>query len=337
MSNSAEFCKESVQAKPFRLALAQRFCRRLPPLISQRVREFLYPDYLARVDSYSCSVRSQTGSILQGVTSDWHFHKFCVHGFFEWRNVAVCLALASKGDTIIEVGANIGTETISFADIVGASGRVHAFEPFPANLEKLVTASRLSQYKNVIVHPIALSNEERLAPFICPPEEHNGVGHLASRRGEKNDGFITVKVATLDGLDRKEQLGAARIIFTDIEGEEVNFLRGARSYIEKHRPYLVTEASQHLLKLRGQIIEEQYSTLVELGYGIFAITRYGLLKVRDPRNPPDKRGGLTDRRGQNWLAVPSERTNAVEKVRRTILTCGLTPFVLHLNPLQLSV
>jgi FkbM family methyltransferase len=311
--------------KPLRLALAQRICRPLPPLISQKLRSLIYPDHRARADNFRCAVRAQTGSLMEGSTSDYHFHKFSVHGFYEWRNIAAALALTAKGDNIIEVGANIGTETISFADIVGPKGRVHAFEPLPSHATTLRKANDLSQYKNIVVHEFALSNEERVGEFIPPLGEHNGIGHLVREANENDKNAIMVNVTTLDAM--AQRIGAAKLIVTDMEGEEYNFLCGAADYIKKYRPYLLMEAAPPLLKFKGQSIQQQYAALFDLGYEVFGITRFGLDHVSDPSLIPDR---------QNWVCLPREQQSLTEKVRRMILQCGLAPLFVNLNPLRMA-
>lgn len=59
----------------------------------------------------------------------FHFYPFIFHGFYDWRNIAVCSAVCGAGSSIIEVGGNVGTETVCFADIVGREGHVVALEP----------------------------------------------------------------------------------------------------------------------------------------------------------------------------------------------------------------
>ena len=260
---------------------------------------------------------------MEGSTSDYHFQKFAVHGFYDWRNVAVCRALASKGDSIIEVGANIGTETISFADIVGPIGKVHAFEPLPSHITTLRKANTLSEYKNIVVHEFALSNEERIADFIPPLGENSGVGHLAWESDDKN--AISVNVTMLDAM--VEKIGPAKLIVTDIEGEEYNFLLGAMDYIQQYRPYLLMEATPPLLKLKGQSIQHQYAVLLGLGYTVFGITRFGLARVADSSLTPDR---------QNWVCFPRELEFLADKVQKTIWRCGLAPLVLNLNPLRIA-
>jgi FkbM family methyltransferase len=260
---------------------------------------------------------------MEGSTSDYHFHKFSVHGFYEWRNVAVALALLSKGDDVIEVGANIGTETVSFADMVGPKGHVHAFEPLPSNAAALRKANNLSLYKNIVVHERALSDQEGVGAFIPPVGDHSGVGHLMWRAGDAEVSAINVDVTSLDAIAVK--VGPAKLIVTDMEGEECNFLRGAANYVSKYRPYLIMEAAPPLLAFKGQAIQQQYELLAELGYEVFRIGRLRLDRVAKPSSVPDR---------QNWVCLPQERGFLANNVRKTLLRCGCVPLVFRLNPLS---
>ena len=47
------------------------------------------------------------------------------------------LALVDRGDLVIDIGANRGHFTLLFSDIVGARGRVLAFEPVPQTYHEL--------------------------------------------------------------------------------------------------------------------------------------------------------------------------------------------------------
>src|SRR5688572_28766782 len=111
----------------FRFAcLIGRCC---PPMVAGRLVSWLQPFDRAIPDAGEFVVKAQTGSPFPGRTDVLLGLRFTLHGYFDWRCWAVAIAVTRPGDTIIEVGANIGTETVGFADIVGPSGRVMAFEP----------------------------------------------------------------------------------------------------------------------------------------------------------------------------------------------------------------
>src|SRR5262249_26657308 len=102
----AERPEDMADRPPARLALARLACGLLPPLVAQSARDAVYPYRRAMVDSYAYRGRAITGSPFTSSTRDFHGYPFAVHGFYDWRNVALALAVVRPGDTILEIGAN---------------------------------------------------------------------------------------------------------------------------------------------------------------------------------------------------------------------------------------
>ncbi|MGH8596558.1 MAG: FkbM family methyltransferase [Gammaproteobacteria bacterium] len=297
----------------------RRLCRRLPPIFAQRLRAWLYPYERARRENLRCAVRAVTGSMLEGWTRDFHFYPFSVQGYYEWRNVAIAAALVSEGDAILEIGANVGTETVCFADLVGPAGRVHAVEPLPSNAAILRHANKLSKHGNIAVHEIALSNQTGSVEFAAPPEHHSGIGHIAAATGASPT--IRVECAKLDSLIAV--IGRVQLIFMDVEGEEVNVLQGGINFLREFMPPLVLEASPKLLRRAGSELGELYRMLTMLDYTVYEIARFGL--------KPAKPAGQT--RACNWLCLGKEQNAMAGRIGRNILRAGLLPCLPGLNPI----
>lgn len=268
--------------------------------------------------------KATTGSMLEGSTADFHFYPFSVQGYYEWRNVAIAAALVSEGDTIIEIGANVGTETVCFASLVGPEGRVHAIEPLPSNVAVLLRANELSERKNISVHACALSSQWGQVDFAVPPRHASGIGHIVGAAERPPSEKIRVRCVTLDSL--ASQLGPARIIFMDVEGEEVNILRGGVNYLRAFKPHLVLEAAPKLLQRAGYELSDLRRTLDELEYDAYEITRFGLKPVE-----PEKQ-----RKTRNWLCLGKDQNALVSKIRLSILRSALLPCLPGLNPLARS-
>ncbi len=308
--------------KPTRLAVAQRVCRSLPPVISQKIRTWLYPYTEAQRDNYEFLVKAQTGSPLRCTTRDFHGYPFSIHGYYEWRNTAVALAIASEGDIIIEIGANVGTETVGFSDIVGETGRVHAFEPLPSNTSFLSDLAQHTTHRNIVVHSLALSDNNEPVKFHVPVEYMSGSGFITRSNDGSETETVNVHCSTLDSLSG--DIGRASIIFMDTEGEEIRVLRGAASYIQEFHPAIVLEASPSLLHRAGFTIDDLHEEVTTRGYVPYKIVRFGLERVAFP--DPDN--------VDNWLCVPNDQRHVVGRVRRCILSCGLMPCIRGLNPLS---
>jgi len=79
----------------------------------------------------------------------------------EWSEPEVDLyrRIVKPGDTVVEVGANIGAHTLPLAQLVGEDGSIIAFEPDHGNFDVLTENMRHSQTTGKLVR-LALGNGE---------------------------------------------------------------------------------------------------------------------------------------------------------------------------------
>jgi FkbM family methyltransferase len=236
-----------------------------------------------------------------------------MHGFFDWRNVVVASTLCSSGDVIVEVGANVGTETISFLDIVGRSGKVVALEPDPRLVARL--RRNLAQADTTALRLLnaAASDKPGSMPFQSTSETtSSGTGHLIFGDRRPSTNSINVQVVRLDDvLHGYERVGLLAI---DVEGAEERCLQGARQTLRQFRPFLIVEASEQNLLRAGSSRSAIRRLLRTESYAVHAIGRFGLRSV-------DSTSG-----DANWLAIPREREQLAERVDSAIRLAGLLPF-----------
>src|SRR4051812_24573079 len=72
-----------------------------------------------------------------------------LYGEYSEGEVATMRRYVSAGDTVIDVGANIGSLTLPMAGLTGAQGRVFAFESYPYNFNLLCTHLALNGIEHV--------------------------------------------------------------------------------------------------------------------------------------------------------------------------------------------
>jgi FkbM family methyltransferase len=267
-------------------------------------------------------VQALTGSQFCGRTSDFHAYPFSVHGYFYWRNWAIALACCSPGDRIVEVGANIGTETVGFRDIVGRNGEVVAFEPWPDNLDLLHRLVSLNRWSNVRLFSFALWSTDGELAFVRPPDARmSGIGHIQASSEQGQSNTIRVECVTLDSVG--QIVGPAQGIFIDAEGAEAAILQGARHYLRRWSPAIVLEASPKLLTRAGSSLALLHSLVMELDYRPFRISRLGLETVAGP----------TASKAANWFCIPASRPEFAEAADDSVRKCGLLPCFAGLNPM----
>ena len=311
------------QILPAKFSMACQISRFTPPLIAQSIRAFLYPRSRAYSDNFEHLCKAITGSKFLASTSDFHGYPFAVHGYHQWRHWAIANAVCKRGDTILEVGANIGTETVGFRDIVGECGRVVAIEPLPSNCERLSKLVVLNGWKNVSVFEMALGDTNGQTFFTTPQDTHmSGVGFIDPTATATHPGRIPVVCHTLDDLE--PEVGAATAVFMDCEGAEARILRAGRRYIRINKPAIVLEAAPNHLRRAGSSLDEMFLLLSEAGYEVFRIGRFWLKRVEKPRTE----------RNCNWLCIHRDHACLWRKCARQLLWCGLFPPATRMNPLS---
>ena len=143
------------------------------------------------------------------------------------------------GDLVVDVGANIGTHTVFFAQRAGATGQVYALEPQRIVFQSLCANLALNGLLNVRAFHAAASREAGTiaVPPIAygEPGNHGGVALAAGASAAAN--AERVPVMTLDGLG----LPRCRLIKIDVEGMELDVLEGGRALIQAARPMVYLE------------------------------------------------------------------------------------------------
>jgi FkbM family methyltransferase len=149
-------------------------------------------------------------------------------------------ACTHPGATVLDVGANVGAYTLLFADWVGARGHVYAFEPAAASragLARHVAINGLAD--RVTIRREAVSNTSGMRPFV---ELGTDGGNRIARPSDAH--AIEVPAVSLD-----EFCGASRllpdVIKIDVEGAELDVLRGARQTIARRGASLALFVELH--------------------------------------------------------------------------------------------
>jgi FkbM family methyltransferase len=166
--------------------------------------------------------------------------------------------LAEPGGCAVDVGANVGLYAYAMAR---SHEELHAFEPKPA------VTSALQAWRNprVHVHPVALASERATATLRIPIQgglSLNGWASLGPGRLPSATAYKEIQVAT-EPLD-EFGLRDVRLIKIDVEGGEVEVLRGAAKTIERSRPVMVVEVDDANQAAVARIAEELTYTITTL-------------------------------------------------------------------------
>jgi FkbM family methyltransferase len=167
--------------------------------------------------------------------------------------VAALLKFVRPGQTVLDIGANIGTHTVALAKAVGPQGAVIAFEPQRLVFTTLCANIALNALGNV--HPLRAGAGETRGTAHVPPQNYDSEGNFGGVSLDRTTGEA-VEVITVDGLD----LAACHLIKVDVEGMEMPVLKGAARTIARHRPILYVENDRR--KQSADLI----TLILEMGY-----------------------------------------------------------------------
>jgi FkbM family methyltransferase len=179
------------------------------------------------------TVATVRGGPLEGcrLRLDPRRQKEMIFGSYEPDVQRALTAHAGPGDVAFDVGAHLGFFTLLLSRRVGASGRVVAVEPDPFMADQLQTNLDLNQAGNVVTVRAAVSSSPGELHFS--PGAGGGTGHVAAH------GPLAVEATTLDDLSNR--FGPPRVVKVDVEGGELEVLRGGTETLTHHRPALLLE------------------------------------------------------------------------------------------------
>jgi FkbM family methyltransferase len=177
------------------------------------------------------------------------------------------------GDTAVDCGANIGFTSLFFGRCVGAHGSVVAFEALPRNATAIRRNLELNRCANVHVRNIAVGSAEGTVEFLDEP--NGAVGARPHMR------VIKVPVTTLD----QELKGrCVDFIKIDVEGHEIEVLKGARN--------VLSQAPALDLEVHCALFADPAKALRDIG-GLIGVERYEL-HVQEEVDGPIVPGSLDE-------------------------------------------
>ncbi len=170
--------------------------------------------------------------------------------------------LARPGMTFYDVGANLGFYCVILARLVGASGRVIAFEPLPDNARWITHNATLNSFAQVEVRCEALGRAEGQAEFFV--SEKSMWGRLVSTGGPPADTLrrITVTLSSLDALTNADTIPSPDLVKIDVEGAEVDVLNGAAETLRRFRPVLIIDLHNTNAAVAAALEQSRYRPIV---------------------------------------------------------------------------
>lgn len=181
--------------------------------------------------------------------------------------------IISKGDVVVDVGANLGYYTRLFLKAVGENGVVYAVEPVKPFYENI--SHFLGKHQNLVLYNYALGTEDKDIQLSVPDQ----YGYLRTGLPSVHDENTSVNTEKLllfpaemkRGSELFSTIEHVDYLKMDIEGYERFVIPELKSFIERTLPCIQVELND----ISRPIIE---ATLFDLGYEAYYYTKDTLTK-----------------------------------------------------------
>ena len=194
-------------------------------------------------------------------------------GGFEADTMAACARYIKPGNTVLDIGANIGAITLELAKAVGAKGRVLAFEPTKFAFDKLS--------RNIRLNPDLSPRIRAVQTFLgaadddkAPPEIHSSwplaggsdlhVKHLGEAKTTAG-----ASMRRLDTILAENGIGRVDLVKLDVDGFECEVLAGAEKLFAASAPVFLIELAPYVHAERGHSFKQFLATFSSRGYKFF--------------------------------------------------------------------
>ena len=193
-------------------------------------------------------------------TSDREMGVLMALNAYEPATVNMIRRLVRPGMRCIDLGAQTGFFTCLIGQCAGETGRVHSFEPMPANYEMLTRNVRENRFESRVVgYPLAGSNK----PAAIEVSMLSNMIVLGDVQGARKTSIQSVRI---DDVVREP----IDFIKMDIEGHEPSALDGMSGIINAHHPIIVTEANEYWLRTCSNSSGNAFlDSLISLGYDVY--------------------------------------------------------------------
>jgi len=177
----------------------------------------------------------------------------------------------SKGDIVIDVGANIGYFTCLSSKLVGETGSVHAIEASPSIFGLLRQNVNLNNISNTNLYNHAVFNKSSNLKLFKSKADNIGATSLFERDDVSSKFETVIKSDKLSDIVGMEVLKKANLIKIDIEGAEWFAIDGIKDVISEVKADWLVEIDPKEIEKRGGNLHDMMAVFYENGFSAYQI------------------------------------------------------------------
>ncbi len=204
-------------------------------------------------------------------------------GSYQYEITNLLKKFLRKGDTFIDVGANVGYFSAVALGLVGKTGEVHSFEPVPKYYKRLKTVHENNLDFNINVNEVACGEEEGITKISVANGNNIGWNTMVPNFMHKDsiEEEIEISVITLDSYLTQKNIKNVRLVKMDTEGYEFPVMKGFQQYLRglNELPILVIEVVPEAYDKLKLTLADFADLMVNLGYVAYDFKLANLIEV----------------------------------------------------------
>jgi FkbM family methyltransferase len=197
---------------------------------------------------------------------------------YEKDDSEMLFKLVKDGDTIFDIGANIGWYSNHLAKKFPNS-TIYSFEPIPETFNQITANTKLNEATNIRLNNLALSlKKEKLAFYYSP----SVTGASSSQNITENINMtkLELEAETIDNFMSTNSISKLDFIKCDVEGAEYFVYQGGFETFKYHKPIVFTEMLRKWAAKFGYHPNDIINYFIQFGYNCFSANK-GKLKIVD--------------------------------------------------------
>jgi FkbM family methyltransferase len=216
--------------------------------------------------------QTATGARFALDTQDLIQRYLYLFGVWEPRMTQWLRNRLQRGDTFVDVGANIGYFSVLASQLVGPAGRVVAIEASEAFSQRLAQNARLNRCRNIRTVHTAVSDKQQILTFILASSANMGANSIVPYDGPAESTF-DIQAYPLHEILDADEIATARVIKVDVEGAEGSVVRGMAPLLEHLRPdaEITVEVTPERMVQLGDRVAELLDTMRAVGFNTYRL------------------------------------------------------------------
>lgn len=198
-------------------------------------------------------------------------------GFYEPFQSDVLLALGKVSKHFLDIGSNMGFYSLALAT-ENPLLEVDAYEPQPIVFDTLRRNVEINKLVNrVTLHNAGLGDKPNILTMYVP--NFTGSGGASFKNLHEDEGNPTELTVNVEVLDQSIS-GFVDLMKIDVEGFELNVLKGSNELIRRSTPTIMVELLRKWMKPFGQTPQMFLDEMFQAQYRCFAIRKNDLIEIQ---------------------------------------------------------